>query len=124
MKIAVATKDGKTLSAYFGGRTNYKIFDIKQGRIVDQCIRQNSERSNDNDNGDLITRQYNFNPQHTVVKALEDCEVIITQRMGRDVWDEFGYMGKEVIFTEESDVDQNVRYYLSDDLFKKFKMHH
>jgi predicted Fe-Mo cluster-binding NifX family protein len=119
MKIAVATKDGKRLSPYFGGRSRFKIFRIKDGRIVDRYLLENvsDSDSNSQESKDPCGRKSNLFQNN--MDEIEDCEVIITRRMGRYIWDKFGHMGIEVVFTKEKDAEENIRNYLSGEIFRK-----
>lgn len=123
VKIAIATKDGNRLSAYFGGSRVFKIFEIRKSKLIDKHFRQNGKRFNDPMKIELINRtDQSFRKEF--YNALSDCDVIFTHRMSKNTWNVLGLMGKEIIFTEINDADKNVDIYLNKNAFDLNKMHH
>ena len=122
MKIAVATEDGKQISAHFGRSPYFAIYEIEEGRTVDRSMRENTftghfrGKHGNNDHGEHHHGQGDPHEHHSVAEGLGDCAVVISHGMGRKAWEDLRARGIEMIVTDETDVDTAVGKYLVGEL--------
>lgn len=119
MKIAVATEEGKTISAHFGRSPLFAIFDIENGAVANITLRENTfthhvrERQHTDDHGAHHHGKGDPHAHESVARGLGDCQVVISHGMGRRAWEDLRARGIEMIVTDETDVATAVRLYLT-----------
>lgn len=121
MKIAVATEDGKTISAHFGRSPFFAIYEIADGKVINQEMRRNTftghfrggvaheDGHHDHGKGDEHAHQ-------TVAEGLQDCQTVISHGMGRRAWEDLCSRGIEMIVTDETEVERALNLYLAGEL--------
>ncbi|KAA0231498.1 iron-molybdenum cofactor biosynthesis protein [candidate division KSB1 bacterium] len=121
MKIAVATEDGKTISAHFGRSPFFAIYEIADGKVINQEMRRNTftghfrggvaheDGHHDHGKGDEHAHQ-------TVAEGLQDCQTVISHGMGRRAWEDLCSRGIEMIVTDETEVERALNLYLVGEL--------
>jgi len=121
MKIAVATEDGKVISAHFGRSLFFAIYEIDDGKIVNKEMRRNTftghfrggEHHGDDQHGH---RKGDEHAHQTVADGLKDCKAVISHGMGRRAWEDLRSRGIEMIVTEETEVERGLNLYLAGEL--------
>jgi predicted Fe-Mo cluster-binding NifX family protein len=119
MKIAVATEEGKTISDHFGRSPYFAIFEIQDGNIIDQCIRQNTftghfrEHREGHQHGEHHHGEGGPHDHASVAEGLSDCAVVISHGMGRRAWEDLRARGIEMILSDETEVEKAVHMYLA-----------
>jgi predicted Fe-Mo cluster-binding NifX family protein len=115
MKIAVASNDGKKISAHFGRTKGFVIFEIENGEIKSREYRLNTFTGH--------ARGFSHDdPEHhkythpAIIEALKDCKVVISHGMGRRLYDDLTSAGIDVYVTDETDVDKAIELYLKGEL--------
>jgi predicted Fe-Mo cluster-binding NifX family protein len=121
MKIAVATEDGKTISAHFGRSPFFAVYEIEEGRTTKKEMRPNTFTGHFrggpyHENGGRGNGHGDQESHGTVAEALRDCKAVISQGMGRKAWEELRAQGIEMIVTDETEVEVALRMYLADEL--------
>lgn len=130
MKIAVATEDGKTIFPHFGRSPCFAIFEIEQGKIINQTMRQNtftghfSGKHPHHEPGEHHHGAGDPHVHQSVAEGLKDCRVVISQGMGRKAWEDLRARGIEMIVTDETGVENAVQKYLAGELADRIdKLH-
>jgi predicted Fe-Mo cluster-binding NifX family protein len=132
MKIAVATEDGKKISAHFGRSPYFAIFEIEGGKTANRSMRPNTFTGHfrgghgegehghgEHGHGAGEGHQHGSGDGRghgAVAEGLGDCGVVISHGMGRAAWEDLRARGIEMIVTDERDVDTAVQKYLAGDL--------
>lgn len=121
MKIAVATEDGKTISAHFGRSPFFAIYEIADGKVINKEMRRNTftghfrgegahgDGHHDHSKGDEHAHK-------TVAEGLQDCQTVISHGMGRRAWEDLRSRGIEMIVTDETEVERALNLYLAGEL--------
>lgn len=126
MKIAIATEDGKIISAHFGRSPYFAIYQIEEGKIVNIEMRKNTftghfsrgHTEHHEHHGGEHHRHGTGDPHthHSVAEGLKDCQVVISHGMGRKAWEDLRARGIEMIVTDETDVEKGVEMYVTGEL--------
>jgi predicted Fe-Mo cluster-binding NifX family protein len=90
MKIAVSTHDGKTICGHLGKCNQFIVFEADVFGIKNRIMRGVSGSSS----------------------LLHDCQAVITQGMGRGIYDGLMSAGIIPVITMESDPESAVRQFL------------
>jgi predicted Fe-Mo cluster-binding NifX family protein len=121
MKIAIATEDGKVISAHFGRSPFFVVYEIDAGKIINQEMRRNTftghfrggghhgDEHHDRGKGDKHAHR-------TVAEGLQDCKAVISHGMGRRAWEDLRSRGIEMIVTDEIEVERALNMYLAGEL--------
>ena len=91
MKIAVSTQDGKTICGELGKCTQFIIFDADKFGIKGRELRDT----------------------HTNINLIQDCQAVITQGMGRGMYEGLYGAGIIPVITLESHPESAVRQFIS-----------
>ena len=119
MKIAVATEEGKTISDHFGRSPYFAIFEIENGKIINQSMRQNTFTGHfrghheGHQHGEHHHGSGDPHSHDSVAEGLGDCAVVISHGMGRRAWEDLRARGIEMIVTDETEVAKAVQMYLA-----------
>ena len=121
MKIAVATEDGKTISAHFGRSPYFALYNIEDGEITDKEMRRNTftghfRGGQEHGHGGHGDSHGDHEGHQTVAEALQDCKAVISHGMGRRAWEDLRASGIEMIVTDETEAESAVRMYLAGEL--------
>jgi predicted Fe-Mo cluster-binding NifX family protein len=119
MKIAVATEQGKIISDHFGRSPYFAIFEIENGNIINQSMRQNTFTGHfrgHHEGHQHVEHQHGTGGTHghdSAAEGLGDCNVVISHGMGRRAWEDLRARGIEMIVTDETEVEKAVHMYLA-----------
>jgi predicted Fe-Mo cluster-binding NifX family protein len=122
MKIAVATEDGKRISAHFGRSPYFSIFEIEAGKTTNHTLRENTFTGHfrghhgDSPHGEHHHGMGDLHEHQTVAEGLADCNVVISHGMRRKAWEDLRTRGIEMIVTDEIEVEKAVQKYLDGEL--------
>jgi predicted Fe-Mo cluster-binding NifX family protein len=94
MRIAVSTFDGRTVCGELGKCNRFMIFDA--------------------DNHGILRRGLRFFPGPARQNLLQDCQAVITQGMGRGMYEGLITAGIIPVLTLEEDPEAAVRQFLSE----------
>jgi predicted Fe-Mo cluster-binding NifX family protein len=129
MKIAVATENGKLISAHFGRSPYFAIYEIEDGKIINKEMRQNTftghfRGGEHREHGQHGHGRGDAQGHQTVAEGLRDCKVVISHGMGRRAWEDLRARGIEMIVTDEKEVETAVKMYLAGELEDKTEKLH
>jgi predicted Fe-Mo cluster-binding NifX family protein len=123
MKIAVATEVGSIISDHFGRSPYFTVFEVVEGKIINQSTRQNTFTRHFRGNHEGHQHgEHHHSPRgeahdhDSVAEGLSDCSVVISHGMGRRAWEDLRVRGIEMIVTDETDAEQAARLYLAGNL--------
>ncbi len=125
MKIAVVTNNGNVVSQHFGRAKFYAVYTVEDGKIITNELRErnavhhyshehNHEHSHDHSHqADDVEHQLKHD---AMAKELDDCQVLIAGGMGRSAYSRFFMHGLNVVLTDETNVEEAVKRYLTGNL--------
>jgi len=114
MKIAIPTSDGIRISSNIQRIKGFKVFEILQGKIVDELYVSNIKTSEpnipvgENGNPDAI----NENVGHSILSGIEDCQIVIANGLGKKMFEELVKAQKEVYITEATNVRGAINHFI------------
>ncbi len=116
MKIAVGTDDKKTIRhGHFGESQYYLIYEILNGEIFSNQIRENPYTANKSHEHGQATK---------IVELLHDCQIFMGRSMGARSLRQIAEKNIEVIITTINDADEAVNFYLDskDEYFRYYNL--
>lgn len=123
MKIAAVTQDGETISSHFGMAPQYNIFNVENGAIASQEIREKPHHSRHPDHHEHGGHGHGHgHGQHGAMFApVEDCQVLLCGGMGTPAYEKALASGLEVVMTGGKILDAVQAYldgHISSDLHR------
>ncbi len=119
MKIAVVTDDGKTISRHFGRALHYLVYEIENGVIVRQELRDKvghhhaagephqAEHGTANHAGPEADHKHN-----QMLASIEDCEAVIVRGMGWGAYQAVEQAKLRPFITDIEATDEAVQAYI------------
>ncbi|MBW2093779.1 MAG: hypothetical protein JRI80_02725 [Deltaproteobacteria bacterium] len=103
MKIAIGTDDKKTIrKGHFGESAYYAIFEVLNGEIASQEIRDNPRTGAKGHHGE----------SGKILDLLHDCELFMARSMGKNSMAKIAEKKVDCIVTEFEDIDQALQKFL------------
>ena len=113
MKIAIVSDDKKIIASHFGRAKGFMIFDIEDNKISNQEYRLNTFTGHARG---LEGADHEINRHGPILAALADCKVVVSHGMGRRIYNDLKQADIEVFVTDETNVENAIRLYLSGEL--------
>ncbi|MFC2123247.1 NifB/NifX family molybdenum-iron cluster-binding protein [Bacteroidota bacterium] len=113
MKVAIPTNDGIRIISDFRKIEGFKIYEIENGTILhERFITNFTSRFFSQD--DTFPNQNNKNnkPVKPIIRAIEDCKVVISNGISKELFEDLVQVEKEVYITEASDVRSAIRNFI------------
>jgi predicted Fe-Mo cluster-binding NifX family protein len=95
MRIAIASDDKKTVSSHFGRALGFVVFELSNGKIINQQYRENKGKNK----GECGTCDH-----VTMINNIKDCQVVISYGMGLKIYRDLINSKISPIVTEEKTV--------------------
>jgi len=119
MKLAIATDDGKSISAHFGRASHYLVITIEQGKIVGREMRDKLGHNHfaGEEHAHQPGQPHGFDAasqdRHSqMAAAIRDCEAMVCQGMGMGAYESLRSLNIRPILTDIADVDKAVIAYM------------
>lgn len=124
MKIAIASDDGKRISAHFGRTRGFQIYTISDCKVEGSEYLENTFTGHamgmHHEHAHGAQHQHGAGGHHqghgVILEALKECDVVISMGMGRRIYNDLMNAGKEVFITDETTTDAAVEKYLKQEL--------
>lgn len=113
MKIAIASDDEQTIAAHFGRTQGFVIYNLDGQNINDKEYRKNTFTGHARG---LEHTGHEIDRHGPVLRALEDCAVVISHGMGRRMYNDLRKARIESIITDEIHVQSAVEAYVKGEL--------
>lgn len=110
MKILMPSDDEKTISHHFGRIRGFLIFDVEDRKIQKKDYIPNTITGYGRGMHD--SRSHNYSSHAGITKAIKDVQVVISCGMGKRLYDDLKYAGKEVYVTDTTDPEEAIKLYL------------
>jgi|SRR3989338_8474491 len=107
MKIAIASDDKKTISHHFGKALGFVVFQIKEGKVINEDYRENIGKNS----GECGSCNHS-----AMINNIKDCESVISYGMGQRIYFDLTNNNIKPIVTEEKTVDEALNQYLKNQL--------
>ena len=103
MKVAFATDNEKTLSSHFGSAAGFIIYNIRDHKIISEEHRTN--RYTGHPRGLKGPEAYDQHHHEAILELLSDCDIVVANVIGKKIFYDLKLAGKEVLLTEETDIN-------------------
>lgn len=114
MKIAVGTDDLQTIrSGHFGESKYYKIFEVRDGQIISNEVRENPFVENDH-------QEHEHGQAKNIMKLLNDCDIFLARSMGLHSMPKLLQKGKKPLITKTTSIEEAVDKVINGD-YDNFK---
>ncbi len=110
VKIAVASNDGIRIAKHFGKSQGFKIFEIKENKVINHEYRKNIG----NNTGECHSCDHKI-----IVKNLSDCNIVISYGMGYDIYNDLIDNNIKPIVTEEETVKDAIKKFINTGLINR-----
>ena len=118
MKIAVVTKNGKTISQHFGQAPLYVVVTVADGKIAGRETREKAGHHTFAPHrpkapGEKHGCGRGAPARHArMMESITDCQVLIAGGMGWGAYENLKSRGIEPVVTDVKDIEEAVRLYL------------
>jgi predicted Fe-Mo cluster-binding NifX family protein len=114
MKIALATDDnGKTIASHFGRTKGFVIFIVEGSTIVSQEYRENDFTGHARG---LEHSNHHIDRHGPILNALNDCNTVISNGMGRRIYEDLKSSGIQALITDEKNVKSAIDAFIKGEL--------
>jgi len=113
MKIAIASDDGQTIAGHFGRTRGFLFYEIENGQILNREYRLNDFTGHARG---MSGRSHEMDRHGPILSALSGCQAVISQGMGRRIYDDLQSAGIEAFIVRETDADKAVELYIKQEL--------
>lgn len=117
MKIAFPTSDGEKIFPHFGRTPSIKIVETEGSKIISERIVSNNftgHAQGHHHHGDHEQGQHHSHSG--ILNALNGCNVVIGNGMGRRLLDDFQGAKIDVFITQEQDINSALEKFLNNKL--------
>lgn len=107
MKLAVASRNEKTVAAHFGGATCYVVFTLEGGQITSREIREKPAHQGSG-RGTAQPGEHG-RQRRTLGAALRpifDCDLVVAREMGASAYEGIQEAGLQPLITNIENVDE------------------
>ncbi|MGB9599749.1 MAG: NifB/NifX family molybdenum-iron cluster-binding protein [Myxococcota bacterium] len=109
MKVAIVSDDRRTISPHFGRTLGFVVFTIENKKIISEEYRPNTFTGHSQG----FEGSHNMGHTHsTIINALKDCDCVISNGMGRRLYDDLRSANIKSIITTETDVRRAIQLFL------------
>jgi len=116
MKIAVASDNGKNISTHFGRCSYFLVYETNEGNIGKVEVLDNvftgHARGECHGEPEHHGRIAGHHGHESIINALKDCSVVISNGMGQRLWEDLAASGIRSIITDETDAARAVEMFL------------
>jgi predicted Fe-Mo cluster-binding NifX family protein len=114
MKIAIPTRDGRRISSNIKNISGFKVFEIIDGKVIDESfipkMDVNSNGTNSKDNS--IPAPEPDENELSSISGIMDCDIIISNGLGKKMFEELVRAQKEVYITEAVDARRAINHFI------------
>lgn len=115
MKIAIASDNKKTISHHFGRALGFAIFELDNGKVINQEYRENRGKNR----GECGTCDHAM-----MINNIKDCQVVISYGMGQRIYQDLMNSNISAVVTEEKNVKDALEKFMQDNLKNRLdKLH-
>ncbi|MHC1604555.1 MAG: NifB/NifX family molybdenum-iron cluster-binding protein [Candidatus Methanofastidiosia archaeon] len=107
MKIAIASDDGEIISHHFGRTEGFKIYEIKNKKIIGEEYRKNAGYGGCGNGGCN---------HKAMVKNIGDCDFVVSYGMGIGIYQELMNNNITAIVTDVENVDKAIKEFIEETL--------
>ncbi|MFO7889928.1 MAG: NifB/NifX family molybdenum-iron cluster-binding protein [bacterium] len=117
MKLAISTNNKKTISKdYFIQCNYYMVFEILNGEIVSEELRENPY----SDKNTLT----NHERTNKILDLLKDCTIFLGKQMEKESLDSIASKNIDIIITTKNNVKETIKFFLEsiDEYFQYYNL--
>ena len=131
MKIAIATDDGKTVSAHFGRASHFLVVTVEQGKVTNREMREKFSHTHFASEAHVHTpgQAHGFDPasqdRHMQMSgSIRDCEAMLCRGMGMGAYDALRSLNIRPLLTDITEVDKAITAYLDGNIIDHVELLH
>lgn len=114
MKIAIPTRDGRRISSNIKNISGFKVFEIIDGKVIDESfipkMDVNGNGTNSKDNS--IPAPEPDGSELSSISGIMDCDIVISNGLGKKMFEELVRAQKEVYITEAVDARRAINHFI------------
>ena len=115
MKVAIATDDKLTISLHLGRTLGFRVFEIKDNKIIKEEYRENIGKNNG---------QCGSCDHSSMIENIKDGDLVVCYGMGQGIYNDLVRHNIKAVITEEETVDNAIICLMKDDLVNRLdKLH-
>ena len=118
MKIAIPTRDGRRISSNIKTISGFKIFEIVNSKIIDETfipkIDINGNKTKSIDNAE--SPEGAEDDELSLISGIKDCQIVISNGLGKKMFEELVRAQKEVYITEAVDARRAINHFIKQTL--------
>jgi predicted Fe-Mo cluster-binding NifX family protein len=103
VKIAVASDNGADVSAHLGRCASFVIFDVGNGAVTSQTVRQRSDGGCRAHESSLAHDAHHARTHACIIDLIKDCKALLCGGMGPAAFEQLESFGIRPILTDETD---------------------
>lgn len=119
MRVALASDDGRNISAHFGRAEYYVVAEIRDGAVLSRRLLP-KENHNSLRTTELAHRKAHGESPEKVIEGqhrkmfapVEDCDILVARGMGAKAMRRLQELGLKLILTDLATVDEALRAYV------------
>jgi len=116
MKIAIPSDDRETIAGHFGRVAGFEVITVEDNNITSREYRENQLSGHSNGS--------HADKHASILDTISDCDVVISNGMGRPMFAHLQKENKEVVATDSSNIYQAVDAYLQGNLSHNSELIH
>lgn len=118
MKVAVVSDDGVAIAAHFGRAQGFVVYTIENSSVTAKDWLPNTftAHAHGHSHGDHDEQGHGMHGHGPILRALADCDVVISRGMGRRAYDDLAQSGLQVVITGEENVERALSLFLAGQL--------
>lgn len=127
-KIAFVSNDGKHILGSFGSSKYFSVFEVQNGKIVNQELREIYKDQLEKDIPSLVSKNDNFGigkislnvvdaskeKHRKMAKSVSDCEYVVARKMCANALDSLDQLRLKAIVTKNKDFEKTINEIISD----------
>jgi predicted Fe-Mo cluster-binding NifX family protein len=118
MKVAVVSDDRITIAAHFGRAQGFVVYTIDNNSVTAKDWLSNTftAHAQGHPHGEHEEPGHGMHGHGPILKALTDCDAVISGGMGRRAYDDLVQSGHRVLITDEGNVEKALSLFLAGQL--------
>lgn len=113
MKIAIATDDKESISEHFGRTLGFLVYEVEDGNIKNESYRKNNFTFHAQG---IIDKSHNMDKHSKILSALNDCQVVISNGMGRRIYEDLQSANIKPFIVNETNIKDALDLFLQNQL--------
>lgn len=111
MKIAIPTRDGRRISSNIQNMQGFNVYEISDGEIVAETF-VSGKKTVKKTEGEEIKEDDTRDMERSLIAGIWDCQIVISNGFGKQMFEELVKAQKEVYITEAVDSKIAINHFI------------